>query len=138
MRSDPRASGTVYGTHFPIRFTHKPTGPTTVLLADAPGETAQAEVRKHNLFASRSNSPSSATLPTLGQAGSSAQGDSPRVAGSLLRDPRRAKQVFVGAQLSSITDPAESPMKETSKATPSGVQVGVGERESVPTRQDSV
>ena len=44
LRKDPRASGTVYGAHFAIRFKHKQMVPTQVLLADAPGETAQAEL----------------------------------------------------------------------------------------------
>ena len=42
LRTDPRASGTVYGTHFSIRFTHKQMVPAAVLLAHATAETAQA------------------------------------------------------------------------------------------------
>ena len=90
LRKDTRASGTLYMAHFAIRFTHKQIVLTPVLLADAPGETAQAELREHNGFASRSST-SSATLHTKGRAECSAEGDSPRVAGSLHRDPRRTK-----------------------------------------------
>ena len=64
--------------------------------------------------------------------------NSPRVAGSLLRDPRRARPVMVEGQLSSSTDPAESPMKEASKATPECVQIGDDDRQFVATRHDSV
>ena len=85
LRKDSRAIGTVYGTHFAIRFTHKQMVPTQVLLPHAPGETAQAELRAHNPFDSR-RSTSSANLPTQGQDECSAEGDSPRVAGSLLMD----------------------------------------------------
>ena len=112
--------------------------PTPVLLADAPGETAQAELRENNPFASRSTSTSSATLPTQGPAGCSVEGDSPRVACSLLRDPRRAKQMVVGGQVSSSSDPLEAPAKAQSMATPTEVQVGVAESHSVPTRLHSV
>ena len=111
--------------------------PTPVLLADAPGETAQAELREHNPFASRSST-STATLPTEGQAECSAEGDSPRVAGSLLRDSRMAKQTVVGWQVSFSTDPMEAPAKEQSMATPGPVQVGVAEHQAAPTRDDSV
>ena len=111
--------------------------PTQVLLADAPGETAQAELREHNPFASRSST-SSATLPTQGQAECSAEGDSPRVASSLLRDPRRAKQPGVGGQVSSSTDPVEGPAKEQPMATPGPVRVGVDEQLAAPTRDHSV
>ena len=89
QRKDTRGTGTGYGTHFAIRFTHKQMVPTPVLLAEAPGETAQAELREHNPFASRSTSTSCATLPTQGQAVCAAERDSPRVAGGLLRNPRR-------------------------------------------------
>ena len=108
-----------------------------MLLADAPGESAQAELRKNNPFASRSST-STATLPTLGQAECSAEGDSPRVAGSLLWDPRRARQPVIGGLVSSSTDPVEAPAKEQSMATPGPVQVGVDEQQAVPTRQHSV
>ena len=64
LKNDPRASGTVYGTHYAIRFQHKQIVPTPLLLADAPGDTAQAEPCEHNLFASRSTVTSTATLPT--------------------------------------------------------------------------
>ena len=135
---DPRASGTVYGTHYAIRFQYKQMVRTPVLLADAPGETAQAELREHNPFASRSIVTSSATLPTQGQARCSGEGQLPRAAGSLLKDPRSARKVVVEGQVSSTTDPAGSPRKETSKATLTGVQVGEDERQSVPSRQHSV
>ena len=137
-RKDPRASGTVYVTNFAIRFTHQQMVPTSLLLADAPGDAAQAELRAHNSFALRSTIALTATLPTQGQAWCSAEGDSTRVAGSLLRDPRRAKQVVVELQVSSSTDPVVAPAKEHPLATPSGVQVGEDDRKSVPTRQHSV
>ena len=137
LRTDPRASGIVYGAHFAIRFKHKQIVPPQVLLADAPGEIAQAELRKNNPFASRSST-SSANLPTQGQAECSAEGDSPRVAGSLLRDPRRAKQPVVGGQVSSSTDPVEAPPNAQSMATPGPIQVGVDEQQSAPTRDHSV
>ena len=41
MLNDRRATGTVYGPHFLIHFPHKQFVPTQVLLANAPGETAQ-------------------------------------------------------------------------------------------------
>ena len=44
LRMDPRASGAWYGNHFAIRFTHTPMLSTKLLLADAPCETAQAEL----------------------------------------------------------------------------------------------
>ena len=137
LRRDPRVSGTVYGAHFAIRFTHKQMVRTAVLLADAPGETAQAELREHNPFASRSST-SSATLTTQGQAECSAEGDSPRVAGTLLRDPRRAKQTVVGRQVCSSTDPVEAPAKEQSMATPGPVQAGLPEHPAAPTGAHSV
>ena len=137
LRKDSRASGTVYGAHFAIRFQHKQMVPTQVLLADAPGETALAELRKNNPFASRSST-STATLPTLGQAECSAEGDSPRVAGTLLRDPRKAKQSVVVGQFSSSTDPLEAPAKEQAMATPGPAQVGVDEQQAAPTRKHSV
>ena len=112
-------------------------GSTQVLLADAPGETAQAELRKNNPFASRS-SISTATLPTLGQADCSAEGDSPRVASSLLRDPWMAKQPVFGGQVSSSTDPVEAPAKEQPMATPGPIEVGVDEQQAAPTSQHSV
>ena len=111
--------------------------PTQVLLADAQGEIAQAELRKNNPFASRSST-SSATLPTLVQAECSAEGDSPWVAGSLLRDPRRAKQPVIGGQVSSSTDPVEAPAIEQSMATPGTVRIGVDEQLAAPTRDHSV
>ena len=68
LPKDPRATGTVYGPHFVIHFTHKQMVPTPVLLADAPGETAQAELRERNPFASRSTSTSSWTRDPEGEA----------------------------------------------------------------------
>ena len=112
--------------------------PSPVLLADAPGETAQVELRERNPFASRSTSTEYATLATLGHAECSAEGDCPRVAGSQLRDPRRAMQLVVGGQVSSSTYPMEPLAKEQSMATPSETQFGVDERQSAPTRQHSV
>ena len=111
--------------------------PTPVLLADAPGETAQAELREHNPFASRSST-SSATLPTQGQAECSGERDSSRVAGSLVRDPRRAKQMVVSGHVSSSTDPVEAPAKEQSMATPGPVRIGVDEHQAAPTRDHSL
>ena len=48
LRKDPRASGTLYGQHFAIRFMHYQMVPTPLLLADARGETAQAELGECN------------------------------------------------------------------------------------------
>ena len=138
LRKDRHASGTVYGTHYAIRFAHKQMVPTAVLLADAPGDAAQAELRGHNHFAVRSTITLTATLQIQWQVRCSAEGKSPRAAVSLLKDPRLARKVVVEGQLTSTTDPAEWPMKETSMATPSGVLVGKDERQSMPTRQDSV
>ena len=129
LKKQPRASGTVFGTHFAIGYTHEQVVPTPVLLADVPGDAAQAELRANNPFASRSTTSSTAPLAMPEQVGSIAGGDSPWASGSLLKDPRRAKQT-VGGQVSSTTEPAESPMKETSQAT---VQ-DVDERQSAPTR----
>ena len=55
LKKDTRASGTVYGTHYAIRFHHKQMIHTPVLHADAPGDTAQAELREHNPFALHSS-----------------------------------------------------------------------------------
>ena len=107
-----------------------------VLLADAPEDAAQAELRANNPFASRSTASSTAPLATPEQFGSIAGGDSPWALGSLLKDPRRAKQVAEG-QVSSTTESAESPIKETSNATVERLQDG-NERQSAPTRQHSV
>ena len=95
---DPGASGAVYGTHFPIRFTQLQMVPPTVLLVDDPWETAQAELREQNPFVFSSTSHSSATLPIQRQAQYSADGDFPRVGGSLLLHQRRSKQVVVGGR----------------------------------------
>ena len=100
--------------------------------------TAQAELCEHNRFALRSTVTSTATLPTQGQDGCSGEGKLPRAAGSLLKDPRRARKVVVEEQVSSSTDPVEAPAKEPQMATPSVVQVGEDERQSAPTRQLSV
>ena len=110
--------------------------PTPVLLADVPGDAAQANLRANNPFASRSSTSSTVLLAMPEHAGSIAGGDSPWALGSLLKDPRRAKQVAEG-QVSSTTEPAESPMKETSQATVEHLQ-DVDERQSAPTRQHSV
>ena len=112
--------------------------PTPALLPDAPGDTAQAELREHKPFALRGLVPSTATLPTQGQAGCTAEGGSPRAAGSLLKDPRRARKLVVEWQVSSSTDQVEAPAKAQSMATPSRVQVGEDDRQSAPTRQHSV
>ena len=138
LKKDPRASGTVYGTHYAIHFHHKQMVATPVLLADAPGDTAQAELREPNPFAWRSTVTSTPTLPTQGQAGCSGEGEFPRAAGSFLKDQRRARKVVVEGQVSSSTDPVEAPAKEQSMATPAEAQVGVDERQSAPTRQHSV
>ena len=112
---------------------------TPLLLTDPPpGETAHGEHLEHNPFAFPRISTSSATLPTEGQAGCSAEGDSTRVAGNLLRDQRTAKQLVVGGQVSSSTGPVEAPTKEPPMATPRVAQVGVEERQYVPTRQHSL
>ena len=60
------------------------------------------------------------------------------MAGRLLRDQRMAKKVVVEGQVSSSTDPAGSPMKETSMARRSDVRVCDDDRQSVPTRPHSV
>ena len=127
LRKDPRARGTVYGTHYAIRFTHKQMVPTPVLLAETPGDAAQAEQREHNPFASPSMVTSSATLPKQGQAACDGEGVplGQPAAGSLLKDPRRARKVVVEGHVSSTSDPAESPVKEQSMATPEAVQDGV-------------
>ena len=138
LNKDPRASGTVYGTHYAISFHHKQMVPTPVLLADAPGDTAQAELREPNPFASRSTVTSTATLPTQGQAGCSGEWKLPLAARSIVKDPRRARKVVVEGQVSSSTDPVEAPAKEQSMATPDEAQVAVDERQSAPTRQHSV
>ena len=110
--------------------------PTPVLLAHAPGDAAQAELRANNPFGLRSTGNSTSTLPSQGQTEGTAEGDSLWVGCSLLRVPRRARPVMEG-HVSSTTEPAESPMKGTSKATPEEVQVGDDDRQSVPTRQHS-
>ena len=92
LRKDPPPSGTVYATHFAIRFPHNQMVPTPVQLADAPGDAAQAQLREQNPFASRNTVTLTSTLPTQGQAECIAEGNSPRVAGSLLRDQRRANK----------------------------------------------
>ena len=101
LRKGTRASGTVYGTHYAIRFTHKQMVHMPVLLADAPGVTAQAELREHNPFASRCTVTSPATLPTQGHAGCSGEGEIRPAAGSFLKDPRRARRVVTEVQVSS-------------------------------------
>ena len=112
--------------------------PTPVILHDATGDTAQAELREANPFASRRTVTSTATLPKQGQAGCSGKGELPRAAGSLIRDSRRARKVVLEGQVSAKTEPAESPMNAQSEAMPMGVQVGEDDRQSVPRRQHSV
>ena len=136
LKKQSRASGTVFGTHFGIRYTHEQMVPTPVLLADVPGDATQANLRANNPFASRSTTSSTALLAMPEQAGSIAGGDSPWALGGLLKVPRRAKQVVEG-QVSSTTEPPQSPMKETSQATVEQLQ-DVDERQSAPTRQHSV
>ena len=136
LKKQSRASGTVFGTHFGIRYTHKQMVPTPVLLADVPGDAAQADLRANNPFASRSTASSTAILAMPDQVGSIAGGDFPWTSGSLLKDPRRAKQV-VEEQVRSTSEPVESPMKETPQATVEHLQ-DVDERQSAPTRQHSV
>ena len=75
LKKDRRSSGTVYGTHYDIRFTREPMVLTPVLLAESPGDIAQAEFRDHNPFASRSMVTSTPTLPTQGPAGCHAEGE---------------------------------------------------------------
>ena len=105
-----------------------------VLIADA-RDAAQDDLRANNPLATRSTS-SIAPLATPEQVGSIAGGDCPWVSGSLLKDPRMAMEEREW-QVSSTTEPAESPMKETSQATLERVQ-DVDERQSAPTRQHSV
>ena len=138
LRICPRTSGTVYVTHYAIGFTRKEMVHTPVLFGDAPGDTAKVELREHNPFALRSTVTSTATLPAQWQAGCSGEGELPRAAGSLLNDSRRARKVVLEGRVSAKTEPAESPMNEQSEAMPMGVQVGVDERQSVPSRQHSV
>ena len=66
LRIYPRASGTVYVTHYANGFTQKEMVHTPVLFCDAPEDNAQVELRHHNPFASRSIVTSTATLPTQG------------------------------------------------------------------------
>ena len=68
LGKDPRASGTVHGTHYAIRFHHQQRVSTPLVLADAPGDTDQAELPEHYPFASRSTVTSTATLLPQGQA----------------------------------------------------------------------
>ena len=137
LKNDPRAIGTLYGTHYAIRFAHKQMVTIPVDLADAHRDTAQVELREVNPFGLRSTVTSNATLPTQGQAVCSGEWQLPRAAGSLLQDTRRARQVLEG-EVSAKTEPAESPMNERSEAMPMGVQVGEDDCQSVPTRQHSV
>ena len=74
LKNQARPSGTVYVTHFAVRFTHEQMVPTPVLRADAPGDAAQAELRENNPFASRSTASSTAPLVTQEQIGSIAGG----------------------------------------------------------------
>ena len=122
LRNDPRARSTLCGTHYAIPVTNKEMVSTPVLLAESPADTPKVELRDHNPFALRSMFTSIATLPTQGQAGYQEEGDSPRAAGSLLKDTRRARQMWEG-QVSAKTEPAESAMNERSEAMPKGVQV---------------
>ena len=124
LRNDPRASGTVYGTHYATRFTDMEMLSTPVLSGEAPLANAQVELREHNPFASRSTITSTATLTTQGQAECDVDGDPPPASGSLLKGPRSARTGVVLEQINSLTDPQESPMKEQSKATLGRTQVG--------------
>ena len=60
LKNQQRASGTMFGTHFAIRYTHEQMVPTPVLLADAPVDAAQAELRANNPFGSHSTGSSTA------------------------------------------------------------------------------
>ena len=86
LRIYPRACGTVYVTHYAMGCTHKEMVHTQVLFVDAPGVTAQVEQRVNTPFAMRCTFTSTATLPAQGQAGSTAEGDFPRAAGSLINE----------------------------------------------------
>ena len=97
--------------------------PVQLLRAEITGDTGQPELRGQNPFALRRMVTSAGTLPTQGQPGWNAAGEPHREAGSLLKDPSKVRKGVVEGQLSSPTDPAESPMKELSLATPEGVQV---------------
>ena len=124
LSKDPRASGTVYGTHYAIRFTHKQMVPTPVLFAETPCDNAQVEQRDHNLFASRSSLTPAAATQSQGQAERSAGGDIHRATGILLKDPCKVRKAVVEGQVNSSTDPVESPNKEQPMATPSNAEVG--------------
>ena len=75
LKNDPRAIGTLYGTHYAIRFAHKQMVTIPVDLADAHRDTAQVELREVNPFGLRSTVTSNATLPTQGQAVCSGNGN---------------------------------------------------------------
>ena len=54
LKNQPCASGTVYCTHFAIRFPQEHMVTTPLLLAQAEEDAAQGELRANNPFASRS------------------------------------------------------------------------------------
>ena len=126
----------MYGTHYAIRFTHKQMVPTPVLLPDAPGDGAHAELRANNPFAWGSTVTSTHPCQQKGKL-CTAEAGSSLAAGNLLRDQRRARKVVVEERLSSSTEPVEAAAKGESVATPSA-QVGEDDRHSAPTRQHSV
>ena len=75
LRNYQRVSGTVYGTHYAICYTHKEMVPTPEIFPETPGDTAQVELCEHNPFASRSMLISTASLPTQLHAVCDAEGD---------------------------------------------------------------
>ena len=112
LRKEPRASGTVFGPHYAIRFTHKQMAPPPLLLAVGPWDAAQVELHEHNHFALRSMVTSTASLPKQLRLDYGAGGNPPRATVSLLKDRLRVRQGALERQVSSSTDPQESPMKE--------------------------
>ena len=90
--------------------------PTPLLFAAARGDTPLVGLRDRNPFASRSTITLAASLPT--------QGDIPRPTGSLIKEPGKVRNDLLDAQVSSLTDPAESAVKEQALGTPRDGVVG--------------
>ena len=86
--------------------------PAPVLFAEAPGDTAQVELRDSNLFASRGTLTDAVATQSQGHAHCSGGGDVPRATGSLLKDPRKVRKSVVEGHVSSPTDPLQSPVKQ--------------------------
>ena len=101
---------------------------TVVLIVDATGDSAQAELPEDNRCASPSTVTSSATLPMQWQAWYSGEGVSTRSVGSLLKEPQMTRKVLVEEHASSSTDPVEAPAKEPAMAPPSAVEFGEDDR----------